>query len=190
MARVRIFSDPKVKEEMLDLRRKGHSFSYIARKYNTDHTTIMFHCQAAGLALTETQKEIMYSLIREGFSVEEVGIQLDIAGAVIEMYCSKYGVAGSDQFQTRAEHLKELKEIELTERQEDALARKKKRELDMLTAPVRTIKFKTDSRGVSWRTGEKGEWICLGRSEYKQDMVTASEKKRRLNQKRLDLLKY
>lgn len=168
---------------MLDLRRKGHSFSYIARQYGADHTTIIFHCQAAGLALTAEQKRIMWSLIRDGLSVEEVGEELGVDSTVIELYCSQHGVAGSDKFLTRSA----LKDMELTERQEHTRAKK---ELERKTNPINKILFKTDSRGISWRTDEKGEWICLGRVEYRPTIPTLSEKRRILNKKRLEILKY
>jgi predicted DNA-binding protein YlxM (UPF0122 family) len=143
----------------------------------------MFHCQAAGLALTAVQKEVMYNFIREGYSTEEVGEELGVDRSVIELYCSQHGVAGSEQFLTRTA----LKELEAAEREENI---KTKKELARKTGPIKKILFKTDSRGISWRTDEKGEWICLGRSEYKQNILTIREKKKILNQKRLEMLKY
>lgn len=183
MSGVRLFRDPEMLKEMLDLRRKGHTFSYIARQFGADHTTIMFHCQAAGLALTAVQKEAMYDRVRQGWSVEEIGEELGVDSTVIELYCSQHGVAGSEQFITRSA----LKDIELTERQEYV---RKRKELELKTGPINKVLFKTDSRGISWRTDEKGEWICLGRTEYRPTILSIGEKKKRLNQKRLEMLKY
>ena len=36
-------------EEVVKLRLAGHSFSEIGRAFGKDHTTIMYHCQKAGI---------------------------------------------------------------------------------------------------------------------------------------------
>lgn len=41
--------DPSKKEEMVQLRKAGYSLTDIARKYGVDHTTIIYHCRAAGI---------------------------------------------------------------------------------------------------------------------------------------------
>lgn len=45
-----VFDDPKVKEQMLNFRLEGYSYTDIARRYDVDHTTIMYHCRKAGIA--------------------------------------------------------------------------------------------------------------------------------------------
>ena len=109
----RLFRDPEVKAEMLDLRRQGYTFSDIARKYGADCTTILFHCQIAGLALTMEQQKEMRVLIRENLSVEEVGDRLGVNGSVITLYCTRNGVPGSDRFPTKGA----IKKMELEEGQ-------------------------------------------------------------------------
>ena len=179
----RLFRDPEVKAEMLDLRRQGYTFSDIARKYGADCTTILFHCQIAGLALTMEQQKEMRVLIRENLSVEEVGDRLGVNGSVITLYCTRNGVPGSDRFPTKGV----IKKMELEEGQIHA---QEKRNSAKRTGPLNKILFKTDERGISWRTDEKGEWICLGRSEYRQKTLSVKEKKRRLEQKRAEILNY
>ena len=179
----RLFKDKEIKEEMLDLRRQGYTFSDIARRYGADHTTIMFHCQIAGLTLTNEQQKEMRKLIREGLSVDQVGEILGVAGTVVDFHCRQKGVAGSTQYPTRSEAQK----LELEEGQIHA---QEKRDLAKRIDPLNKILFKTDSRGISWRTNERGEWICLGRSEYRQKILSVKEKKRRLEQKRAEILNY
>lgn len=182
MPGARLFWDSEVKEEMLELRRQGYTFSDIARKYGADHSTIIFHCRAAGLALTGDQKREMFDLIKEGQTVEEVGEQLGVDGSVIELYCIQHGVHGSKQFPTKGE----IKKLELLEGQMNA---QEIRDIMKRADPVMKILCKTDKRGAFWRTDERGEWICLGRLEYKRN-VSVTEKKERLNQKRLEMLRY
>jgi DNA-binding CsgD family transcriptional regulator len=188
MPGTRIFTKPEVREEMLSLRRQGYSFSAIARRYGADHTTIIFHCQAEKLALTKKQKEIMCDLVREGLSLEEIGRKLEVDSTVIELYCSQHGIAGSSRFPTR----EALKELELAEGQ---ITAQERRNLLRKINPINKILFKTDSRGVEWRTDEKGEWVCLGRDEYKEykknvSIAAMKEKRKSLNKKRLEMLKY
>lgn len=183
MPGIRIFSHPEVLEEMLELRRQGHTFSDIARKYGADHTTVMFHCQAAGLALTAAQKLEMYKLIREGLSVDDVGGELGVSGWLVEFYCNQNGVPGSDKYPTKAYYKKmQLDENQLNAMEKRDAARKRKRAAKLM--------FKTDERGVMWRTDEFGEWICLGKESYKRGAISSKDKKEILNKKRREMLEY
>lgn len=44
-----IFSNVKVKQEMLEMRRQGHSYPSIAKKYGVHMTSIIYHCKRANL---------------------------------------------------------------------------------------------------------------------------------------------
>ena len=41
----RVFTDPNVLLEMLKLRAEGENFTYLAKKYNVDHSSIIYQCQ-------------------------------------------------------------------------------------------------------------------------------------------------
>lgn len=44
-----IFKDKEIKEDMLNLRRKGYSYNYLSKLFKVDHSTIMYHCKKAGI---------------------------------------------------------------------------------------------------------------------------------------------
>lgn len=54
-----VFSDPKIKKEMLSLRKQGLSFPEIAALYHVDHSTIVYHCQNAGISPDRKNKKII-----------------------------------------------------------------------------------------------------------------------------------
>ena len=64
----------KVKEidQILNLRREGYSFVFIANQFGKDHTTIIYHCQKAGLAKIRGKRKLaMIDLIKSHQQVEE-----------------------------------------------------------------------------------------------------------------------
>jgi hypothetical protein len=50
--------------------------------------------------------------------------------------------------------------------------------------------FKTDKDGIRWRSDGNGGWLCIGRSEYFQEIADAKKKSILLEKKRLNLLDY
>ena len=49
----KVFRDPDLLNEMLDLARLGKSWSELARRYRVDHTSIIWRCKTAGITLQD-----------------------------------------------------------------------------------------------------------------------------------------
>jgi hypothetical protein len=173
MARGHTFSDPEVKKEMLDLRRKGYSYMEIARKYSVDHTSILYHCQKAGLTLTEEEKIKLFDLVKGGRSSAEVGLRLRVPPTVVEFYCFRYGVGG-DKVLFMSKSCLNLPPLNPPSGN-----------------PTSTVeRMKIDSRGVEWFMDAQGTWLCVGKTERQMRIDKTDEKKRNLEKKRLELLAY
>ena len=168
--------------EMLELRRQGYTFADIARKYGADHTTIMFHCQRAGLALNRTQQKEMRGLMQGGHTVEETAALLGVSSTVVTLYCSQHGVPGSDEFPPKGA----LKRLEEAKGKQHASEKREEKKKELGIQPA----FKIDERGVAWRRDGEGEWICMGRSKYFQATAKKKLAKKDLELKRLSMLKY
>lgn len=174
----RKFWDKETKAEMLELRKMGCSLKDLAVLFDVDHTTIIYHCQAARIILTKVERETMNFLVREGLTFEEVGSQLNAPAWVIEHYCTTYGVPGSEKYPMKKKVFPQtFVSEEATKKRVEAKKKSK-------------ILFKTDHRGVMWRTDEFGEWICLGRSSYRKKAIPLLDKREILNKKRKEMLEY
>lgn len=115
MGKTNVFSNPDIKEEMLNLRKHGHPYQYLAEKYGVSYACIVYHCKAAGI----TNKSLI------------------------------------------------IKKSEL------------KRD-----------NFKIDEHGVEWRKDGSGDWICVGRTKEQRKIAALREKKKALEEKRLQILTY
>lgn len=173
MARGHTFLDPAVKEEMIDYRRQGYSYVEIGRKYHVHHSTIIYHCQKAGLTLGENDRKKVFDLIQEGFSASEVALKLNIPSTVVDFYCYRDNVEG------------------------EKLLFRTKLNLQPITPKCKRVfrkalsgNTKIDDRGVEWRKGIGCEWICLGKTE-KQALIDAMhEKDKILEKRRAEMLAY
>jgi transposase len=68
----KVFQNKEKREEMLELARKGLSWSEIARMYGVNHTSIMYHCAKAGIRSPfRTQKPKDRSLLSSAFNNRE-----------------------------------------------------------------------------------------------------------------------
>lgn len=178
MARGSTFSDPDVKAEMLELRLKGYSYVELAKKYRVDHTTIIYHCQVAGLTVSRDVRDTIFGLIKQGFSKEQVIEQLKISGTVVDFYCYRYGQEGTKIFGRTNLHL------------EPVAPRTPKIIKDQVTPPTKAIQTRIDDRGVEWRDDGHGGWICNGKSEKQYKQEANEKKKKDLEKKRLAMLSY
>ena len=81
---------------MLSLRQSGRSYVDIARHYGVDHTTIIYHCEKAGLLLfsDDKKRQEMLQKVRDGQSVEDVAILYEVPSTMIESYCKRAGMKG------------------------------------------------------------------------------------------------
>ena len=178
MARGHTFSDPNVKEEMLDLRRQGYSYVEIARKYHADHTTILYHCKKAGLILGRDAIQRLFCLVKQGLSAVDVGLRLHIPSTVVDFYCFRYGVVGNGiVFRTKTK----LKSI-VEPKPNGPVYSKLPKSLNQFT--------KVDERGVEWIMGVDNQWICMGKTEKQYRLEQVEEKKRILEKRRLEMLTY
>ena len=55
MARGTTFTDKIALEEMLVLRMAGATYNDLGRRYEVDHTTIIYHCKKAGIGTPELE---------------------------------------------------------------------------------------------------------------------------------------
>lgn len=173
----RVFRDPEVKAEMLSLRLQGYSFVELARKYDCDHTSVIHQCQLEGIALKKDTREALFALKDQGFTPEQIAVQLKLSGTVVEFYCYRYGIRGNQIYGRTYLHL------------EPVAPRPPKIHVPVAPQP-KAILVRMDDRGVEWRDDGHGGWICSGMSEkqYKQDLV--EKKKRDLEKRRLEMLTY
>jgi len=181
MGRGHTFLDKKTKEEMLDLRRKGYTYFEIARKYNSTHTTIVYHCKRAGLFLKKEDKEAICTLVKKGFSATDIGLKLNVPSTMVDFYCFKNGIRGKRLiYRTKLD----LEPISVK-------PPRKKRELRLLKPKGDfTQLFKVDERGVEWVKDERDKWICLGKSEKQQYIDDINRKKEILKIKQLKMITY
>lgn len=216
MARGRIFLNPKKKEEMLILRIKNYSYERIAKKYKVHHTTVIYHCQQAGITLPWKLKDQMYEFIGRGVPIEEVSDRLSIPMDIINLYLALYGTNGSKVFSRRTINnrpkvpefihppkyrksaikvketwwtlVKKLKPVMLKIPKYVPVEQVKKPLIELETAtPILT---KIDDRGVEWITDGKGGWVCLGMSKEALKADLEARQRRGLELKRLQMLTY
>lgn len=167
----RVFRRPEIKEEMLDLRRQGYSYSELARKYGCDHTSIIHQCILAGIALTGNIRNQVSSLIKRGISPEEVAERFGISSTVVELYSYRKSLS---QANPKLEHI----------------ARIPPEIVEPVAKPEKTILTRMDERGVEWRRIGQDDWVCMGRTEkqYKKDEI--ERRRRELEAKRIEMLTY
>lgn len=92
----KVFKNLKKKAEMLSQRKAGRSYVDLARHYGVDHTTIIYHCEKAGLLVfSDIQKrnEMLQKVI-DGQSIEDVSILYEVPRTMIESYCIRAGIKG------------------------------------------------------------------------------------------------
>lgn len=87
-----IFIDPKVKAEMINLRKSGKTYKELATKYKVDHSSIVYHCQEAGLTLKNEQRFALFTLAKQGLTTRQISKRLNLSGTVIDFYCSRHKV--------------------------------------------------------------------------------------------------
>lgn len=202
--RGRIFANPAKKEEMLSLRRKGYSYIQLSRKYKVDHTTIIHHCQMAGLALGEGDRVELFKMLKSGVDHEEISLQLRIRVDTIKYYIEKYGELGNKVYARQSSELtriaKKIKfkrtKIRVTEvikirvlLPEEAQEHVVVREMLNLNTPEPVL-TKVDERGVEWITNNEGGWTCIGMSKEGMKRDEEVKKRRVLELKRLQMLNY
>jgi hypothetical protein len=178
----RIFSNPKVKMEMLSLRLAGYSYHQIALKYGVDHTTIVHHCKNAGLTIGGVRER---RRMQELFAVKEMSNEdiamvtgVDIAMVALNRsnWKSQNGSKKKNKQQKVLPKLTINKSMVWAEHETNT--------------HLRDRIIKIDKRGVEWRKDEQGEWICLGRSEATERKDRDEKKKKALEEKRLSMLSY
>jgi hypothetical protein len=179
MGRGHTFSNQMIREEMLDFRRKGYSYIDIARKYNSDHTTILYHCRRAGLVLNEELKNELYSLVKKGFSAIDVGKKLNIPSTVVDFYCFRYGVRGKKLTCRTKLHLDPI-----------SIKPKRIKREKIIIIKHQSQLLKIDEKGTEWLIESSGELVCLGKSKKQEKIDEGNKKKKELELKRLEILTY
>lgn len=174
MARGHLFSDPKIREEMLNLRLQGMSYKNLAKKYGVATSAIIYQCKIGGLILKEDDKKAIFELKKKGCSPKEAATILKASGTVVEFYYSHYEESNGiiiykkTYFETSSPD-----------------------ELDYpLKVDPRDDRFRVDERGVGWVKDEIEGWICLGKTEKQRRLDEKKKKKKELEQKRIDMLTY
>lgn len=81
-------------------------------------------------------------------------------------------------------------EIEPLEPVELCQKQPKKTTLNLKKFVKKGSEFRVDEHGVGWRRYHKGEWMCLGNLMGDKKVDAASEKKKKLELKRLKMLTY
>jgi hypothetical protein len=174
MARGHTFENSKKKREMLNYRKQGYTYLQIARKYGADRTTIIYHCQRAGLSLKDNVRIKLYDLIDQGFSPSEVALELKIPSTVVEFYCDRYKVIEGRLFVNKKLNLEPIS----SEPSQKKYSRS------------RGVDYKIDERGVEWRKDLNDQWVCMGKTMKQRRLDEVNKKKRLLEEKRLDMLTY
>lgn len=212
MARGRIFSDPQKRANMLKLRIRGYSYVRLARKYNVDHTTIIYHCKEAGIALPVKIKNEMYNFIKMGVLPNDISFKLGIRKEVIDFYIATYGQFGNKVFSRRVirnkrSSFKYPKPIKFTKskirirpiwwkiaKKVQPIILKLPQYVSMreeiAEAPSQLPLTKTDERGVEWMEDGKGGWICLGMPKEAEKANQERKRLKGLELKRLQMLTY
>lgn len=166
-AYTRLFRNPEVRAEMLNLWTRGYSCSKLSRKYNCDRASIIYQCQKAGLALKQDVRNKLFALIKQGFTPEKVAEELNLTITVVKLYYDWYPNKKAKLFnQTKLQIIG-----------------------DVVINP-KDIIIRVDDRGVEWRDDGRGGWICMGMSIKNQRQKAVEKKKKELEKKRADLLIY
>jgi len=187
MARGSIFSNHNKLRKMLQLRIAGYSYLYLAKLFNVHHSTIMYHCQEAGISLNEGKRKEMYRLINKKVSKENIATRLDITREVIEYYINFYGEDEKKMFSRRYINLYS----KAKPKSNKVVKVKKEKPAGVITnieTPV--LINKIDERGVMWIKSEDGKWICMGMSKKAIIKEEENKKIKALELKRLQLLTY
>ena len=181
-----VFDNPRVKREMLILRIRGYSYVLLSRRYNVDHTTIVYHCNQAGICLKEDVRRQMFQLIKNNIPFSDISKRLGILEEVIKFYIGICGINGDKVFSRRVPGVyKQI--IKLPPKVERPIEKVKianKKEEPLLTLT------RTDSRGVEWVPDNRGGWICAGRPKEVIPFDEENKKKKALELKRLQMLAY
>ena len=179
MGRGHIFLNQETKEEMLGFRKMGYSYIEIARRYNSNHTTILYHCKRAGLVLNEENKNKLYELVKKGLSAIEVGLKLNIPSTVVDFYCFRHGVRGKKLFCRTKLHLEPI----------SIKPKRIKKERPPIIIKKNNLLI-IDDYGTEWLLESTGERTCLGKSEKQRLVNEENKKKKELELKRLEILTY
>lgn len=161
-----IFDNDEKKQEMLKFRMMGYSYGKLSRKYEVHHTTIMHHCRVAGIAIGKIKRKKLYELIKAGLSFQAIFEKMNVFPKTVELYIKMFGKHGNKLFSVN----KKLPKYS--------------------TYSTITSLSKIDSRGTEWVLGLRGEWICAGKSEKAEKKSDEERKKRALELKRIEMLKY
>lgn len=214
MARGHIFRNPKKKEEMLNLRIRGYSYERIAHKYKVDHTTIIYHCQVAGITLPLRVRNEMYAFIKQSVPAADIALKLTISVDVINRYIAIYGQYGNKVFSRRVIQTNPVplgaRPINIRKskikiqpvwwkvaRKVRPLLLKIPQYVSMKepiiieqTPEAPKIITKIDKRGVEWMENGNGGWVCLGMSEEARRVDEERKRMKGLELKRLQMLSY
>ena len=182
-----IFNSTEKKEEMLSLRMMGYSIVQLATKYNVDHTTIMYHCRQNGIAIKYKIREELYRLLKAGEPVDEISKKLDLIPEVIDLYIRVFGVDGNKIFARRKYKLKNIIVKKPKIEKIFKIRVKKGKTIETALSPPSTI---IDKNGVEWLDTGNGRRICVGRTEESMKESLEKKKKKELELKRLQMLKY
>lgn len=186
IGRGHIFEDPKKIEEMLNLRMMGYSYVQIARRYDVDHSTIIYHCQKNRMSLRSETKKELYDLIKQNATIEEISKKLIIPLETINLYLSIYGLDGKKIYSRRFTRVGRLKK-KLKPKKIIKIKDIKEYKIEDVPCSKLTI---TDKRGVIWFINNRGERICMGKTEETIKKEVEEKKKKQLELKRLKMLKY
>lgn len=184
MARGRVFTNPKKKAEMLNLRKQGHSYIAIGKKYGVDHTTILYHCKIAGFILSKEMRNSILSLIKQGDSQEKVARELQINRTVVEFYCCRYGLDRDKLFSRTPQSTLKPLVLQIPQKEKTVTAHY------TIKRTPRNIKIRVDDRGVEWIQNEHGEWKCMGKTAKQYQQGDIARKKKILELKRKEMLSY
>lgn len=174
-----VFDDPKKKAEMIALRLQGYPYGDIARKYNVDHTTIIYHCRVAGLLIFSDPfiRDEMLAKIAAGESTVKVAEFYNCLPSVVESWCRRSGMKGVASTAIKI-HL-----FPPAPRKHTGGRPKKP-----LTEAQQYKAFEKSRPG--WRRDEKGDWICLGKSQRQAKRDVKDRARRTLEKRRLEMLTY
>jgi biotin operon repressor len=189
MARGKIFSNHNRLEKMLRLRTAGYSYIYLAKLFNVDHTTVIYHCRKAGISITGKKRKEMYLLMDKGVSKNQISSELGIGKEVVERYIELYKEGGKKMYSRK--YINFFKKIKPKEKKQIKIKKEKLiPKLIPKSEEVPIILTKTDKRGVLWRDNGKGKWICVGMSKEAKIIEEETKRRKALELKRLQLLAY